>query len=118
MATKTVFPIKHRGVGAVDIPHGGRQCRWCAGHDDEMRMVAHQNVVPNIKAVAAGIFVEQLEIEVAVLRVDENIHPPVTPLRDMMWKALHADTRASHILPFSQWAFGSIGMTRERAELV
>jgi len=78
------FAVKVLGIAHMEgIEIAGQSAR-CSGNADQMYMIGHEAIGPNIYRVAGGIFLEPVQIAPIVGVRRENWLIVVPPLDDMV----------------------------------
>ena len=81
MARPALPCIDVAGIMAMDIAEGSAQPVSIPRHGDDVDMVGHQAIAPDLDMGPAGRFGEQVEIELIIPIFEEGLLAPVTALR-------------------------------------
>ena len=82
-------------VGAVQLAHRASQAVGGRGHEDEVHMVGHQAVGPNLHAPSSGDPGQSREVEAVVGLGEECPLTAVAALCDVVGHARHDDSGQS-----------------------
>ena len=71
-------------VSAVEFAEASAEGIEVAGHGDEVDVVGHQAIGPDLDAPRGQIFRGEIEVELVNVIGEEGLHPPVPALGDVM----------------------------------
>ena len=93
MPAPTLAEVDHARVTSVNLSQGASQSIGRAGNRNQMHVVRHQAVRPNLDVMCTAPLTRQIQIRLIILITKERLLPTVSPLRDMVRKAGSNDTR-------------------------
>lgn len=76
-------------IALVRKPDALRQGVASGGHGEQMHMVAHQAIGPNLNTKAPGTLAQHLQVKAAVIICKKDLRAQIAPMGDMMraaWK--------------------------------
>jgi hypothetical protein len=91
-------------IVAVDIAEGAAEGIFVCGYCDDMNMVGHEAIGPNLDAKPPSRIREQIEIKLIVAILEKGRIPPVSALGDMVRDTGKDDAReACHTRILTIW---------------
>ena len=90
-------PIAAQSKRRVRIAKCVRERRFVFGDDNPVDVVAHQAIGPDLQTILLSRPIEELKIFEAVGILVKDVRAPISPLRDVVWKAGNDDaSQARH----------------------
>jgi len=93
MAGPAVAGVDEAGVAAVRVGEGAPQAMLVRGDGDQVHVVGHQAIGPDLTAGAARGFGEEVTVERVVGVFEERLLAAVAALRDVIGNAGNDDAR-------------------------
>ena len=84
MAGPAMARIDEAGVAAVRVGEGAAEPVLVRWHDDEVDVVWHQAIGPDLRTRALSRLAEQVEVELVVAVLEEGLLPAIAALGDVV----------------------------------